>query len=184
MKLSIGAGERKLPGWIHVDIDPATLPDILADISQPLPFPDRSVDCMLCEEVITQISLDAGQRFLHECRRVLRPGGVIRISTPDLVRLVDAYLKRPDWLLEIWEEQVGLPLQTGTPAEVLNTGLRAVGPFVYDERTLGILAARAGFSMQRREYNESCHPDLCGIDLRAPDRTVSMYLELRPDQGR
>ncbi|TVS12629.1 MAG: methyltransferase domain-containing protein [Wenzhouxiangella sp.] len=178
MKLSIGAGERRLPGWVHLDIDPATRPDILADISQPLPFPDRSIECVLCEEVITQIPLDAGQRFLAECRRILQPDGVIRISTPDLARLAQAYLQRPDWLLEIWEEQVGLPLQTGTAAEVLNTGLRAVGPFVYDEPTLRIVAERAGFRMQRREVNESCHPHLRDIDLRSPERTVSMYLEL------
>ncbi len=180
MKLSIGAGERRLPGWVHLDIDPATRPDILADISQPLPFPDRSIECILCEEVITQIPLDAGQRFLQECRRILQADGVVRISTPDLARLTRAYLERPQWLLEIWEEQVGLPLQTGTAAEVLNTGLRAVGPFVYDEATLRLIAERAGFRMQRREVNESSHAQLRDIDLRSPQRTVSMYLDLIP----
>lgn len=180
VKLSIGAGDRRIPGWVHLDVDPASHPDLLVDIAQPLPFADASVDYMLCEEVITQISLEACQGFLHECRRVIRDHGVIRISTPDLQRLTRAYLERPEWLLDIWDEQVGWPLMTGTAAEVFNTGIRGVGPFVYDEQSLGGLARAAGFSMHRRQQNESCCAELRDIDLRSAERTVSMYLELLP----
>jgi predicted SAM-dependent methyltransferase len=182
VKISIGAGQRRLPGWVHLDIDPATRPDILADISAPLPLPDRSVECLLCEEVITQIPLDAAQRFMHDCRRVLRPDGVMRVLMPDLRRLVTAYLDNPQWLIEIWREQVGLPLVTGTAAEVVNVGMRAVGPFVYDLETFVVLTSRAGLDVRQVAYNESSHPAMRNIDLRRPDRSVSIYLELRPSE--
>jgi predicted SAM-dependent methyltransferase len=181
MKLSIGAGDRRIPGWVHVDNDPKTDPDMLVDISGPLPFGDNTIECILCEEVVTQISLESCQQFLFECRRIIQKNGVVRVSTPDLRLFSEAYLNRQEWLLEIWEEQVGLPLTTGTAAEIFNTGMRAVGPFVYDEQTLTILAKAAGFFVYRRSQNESCHPAMQDIDLRSEDRTVSMFLDLVPN---
>ena len=178
MRLSIGAGERRIEGFLTVDIDAAFAPDIVADISQPLDLPDASVECLFCEEVISQIPPEACLGFFRECRRVLQPGGVVRILTPDLERFARAYLERPDWLRAIWHRHVGLPLLCDTAAEVLNLGLRGVGPFVYDRATLRCLAERAGLTLHESSFNQSLHPALCGLDMRGPEETLTMYLEL------
>jgi hypothetical protein len=178
MKLSIGAGERRIPGFLSVDIDAAFGPDIVADIGQPLDLPDASVECLFCEEVISQIAPEACFGFFRECRRVLQPGGVVRILTPDLERFARAYLERPDWLRAIWHRHVGLPLLCDTAAEVLNLGLRGVGPFVYDRATLRCLAERAGLVLHESSFNRSLHPAMRGLDMRGPEETLTMYLEL------
>ncbi|MCK7595428.1 class I SAM-dependent methyltransferase [Pseudomarimonas salicorniae] len=178
MKLSIGAGERRIEGFLSVDIDAALHPDIVADIGRPLDLPDASVECLFCEEVISQIAPEACLGFFRECRRILQPGGVVRILTPDLARFTRAYLERPDWLREIWHRHVGLPLLCDTAAEVLNLGLRGVGPFVYDRATLRCLANSAGLVLHESAFNESLHPAMRGLDMRGPEETLTMYLEL------
>lgn len=178
MRLSIGAGPRRIEGFSRLDIDPACEPDILADIRKPLDLPDESVECLFCEEVISQLTPAECLGFLRECRRVLQPEGVMRVLTPDLARFCRAYLEQPDWLVEIWRRHVALPLLCDTAAEVLNAGLRGVGPFVYDRATLGLLAGRAGLVVHESAFNRSLHPAMCGIDLRPPEQTLTMYLEL------
>ena len=178
MKLSIGAGARRIEGWTHVDYDPALQPDLLADITEPLPLPDASVECIFCEEVLTQIDPPACVGFLRECRRVLMPGGVVRVLMPDLQRFVRAYLEQPEWLLAIWNKHVAIPLFTGTAAEVLNVGLRAVGPFVYDRATFAIVADKAGMQLRDSTFNQSLHPAMNGLDMRGPEETLTVYYEL------
>lgn len=46
-----------------------------------LPMPDASVDVVTCFEALEHFAEQA--RFLDEVRRVLRPGGVLLVSTPD-----------------------------------------------------------------------------------------------------
>ncbi len=180
MKLSVGAGARRIEGWTHVDCDPALQPDLLANIAEPLPLPDASVECIFCEEVLTQIEPSACVGFLRECRRVLVPGGVVRVLMPDLQRFVRCYLEQPEWLLAIWHRHVALPLFTGTAAEVLNVGLRGVGPFVYDRESFAIVAGKAGMQLQDSAFNQSLHPAMNGLDMRGPEETLTAYYELLP----
>ena len=47
-----------------------------------LPFPDATVDAIVFTEVIEHVPRGAERRVLHELARVLRPGGVVALSTP------------------------------------------------------------------------------------------------------
>lgn len=47
-----------------------------------LPFPSASFDVVTCLEAIEHIPAGAARAFLDECCRVLRPGGVLVLSTP------------------------------------------------------------------------------------------------------
>ncbi len=80
--LNLGGGSNCLDGCLTVDIDPRS--DVYVDLSKKLPFPDASVDAIFCEEAIEHISLEAGKQLLQECWRILKPGGAIRLATPDL----------------------------------------------------------------------------------------------------
>ena len=80
--LNLGGGSNCLKGCLTADIDPRA--DVYLDITKPFPLPTSSIDSIFCEEVIEHVSIEDGSRLLKECWRVLKPGGFIRITTPDL----------------------------------------------------------------------------------------------------
>jgi dolichol-phosphate mannosyltransferase len=47
-----------------------------------LPFRDESFECVICSQVIEHIP-DEGGRLLDELTRILRPGGILVLGTPD-----------------------------------------------------------------------------------------------------
>lgn len=180
-KINFGAGDGKLDGWINVDLEPADRPEVLADLSRALPFASASVDCIFTEDFIVQLSLDEGYTFLSECRRILKPDGVMRLLTPDLERFARAYLEDPEWLIEIWDRFLAIPLRTRSACELFNIGIRGAGQFHYDRATLRRVAADCGFRAQEVDYNDSTHRALRGLDIRKPDQSISMYFELYPE---
>lgn len=80
--LNLGGGSHRIAGAFNVDIDPRA--DAYVDITKPLPFPDAAFSSIFCEEVIEHIDRERGLAMLRECYRILQPGGVLRITTPDL----------------------------------------------------------------------------------------------------
>jgi SAM-dependent methyltransferase len=74
------------------------------DLRQGLPFQDDSVDFIYFGQAIEHLNpLYEVPQFLAECLRVLRPGGVSRISCPDLDILLASYLSG-DMLEFAWEQ--------------------------------------------------------------------------------
>ena len=76
----------------HVGLD-----DVLVhDSRRGIPAPDNSFDAIYSCHVIEHLSNDQGESYLKELARVLKPGGVCRISTPDLERETREYIKQLD----------------------------------------------------------------------------------------
>lgn len=177
-KINLGSGHWKFEGWVNVDLDAESLPDVLADLSADLPFGDSSADFMHTEDFIDQLELDGAEAFLKECHRILKPGGVIRILTPDVEKLCRMYINEPEALKTLWLDHVGVPLKFGTGAEIVNVGMRFAGhTFLYDAETFTALAESCGFQVKRAAYNESDHPELRGLDLRSPETAISLYFD-------
>ena len=84
VKLHMGCGYIKLAGWINVDLSRSCGPDLVADLSQSLPFQSGSVDYIHSEDFLDQLELVDAYVFLRESFRILKEGGVMRILTPDL----------------------------------------------------------------------------------------------------
>jgi SAM-dependent methyltransferase len=95
--LMLGSDKRVLPGWLSVDkvcVRPAV---VYMDATKRFPFPDASFDAIACEHLIEHVSYAEGQVMLRECRRILKLGGVLRLSTPDLdvVRHIPDHMDDP-----------------------------------------------------------------------------------------
>ena len=63
------------------------------DIRQPLPFPDNSFDDVDIYHVLEHLSPSEGKGFIAEIFRVIKAGGICRVSVPDLERIVREYLE-------------------------------------------------------------------------------------------
>jgi SAM-dependent methyltransferase len=181
VKVNFGCGfEGKLPGWINVDLSPQGSPDVIADLSEDLPFATAGVDFIHSEDFIAALELAQAKHFLRECARILKPTGVMRVLTPDLAKLCRAYLEQPEWLVATWDRTVGVPLVTRSACEVVNLGVRLAGRFHYDPPTFRQVAAECGLRAEQVAWNQSEHPELRNLDLRAPESSVSMYFQCYP----
>ena len=178
VKINLGSGHWKLDGWVNVDLDIDSIPDVCANLAVRLPFRDGCADLMHTEDFIDQLELNEARAFLVDCHRILKPGGILRVLTPDLEKLAQLYLNDCEYLKNLWREHVGVPLQTGTPGEIFNVGMRFAGhTFLYDAETFALLASECGFKPCRTSYQQSKNEQLRGLDLRSPDDSVSMYFD-------
>jgi SAM-dependent methyltransferase len=91
-RMNWGCGEHPDPGWINSDIKDAPGIDISCDIRDGLPLDDDSLDYIVSVHALGEIPYGEVVDALAELRRVLRPGGVLRLVLPDIVKGVQAYL--------------------------------------------------------------------------------------------
>jgi SAM-dependent methyltransferase len=63
------------------------------NLAKGVPFPDRTFDVVYHSHLLEHIDRDDAPKFIAECFRVLKPGGVIRIVVPDLEQLAQRYVK-------------------------------------------------------------------------------------------
>lgn len=86
---------------ISVDLDLQVLKDsgnshsVNAE-AQSLPFADSSFDALVSTELIEHLESEAGRSFLVEAFRVLKPGGILYIETPNPQSL-EAIVMDGDW---------------------------------------------------------------------------------------
>ena len=67
-----------------------------ANVVRHIPEPDHSVDALYTSHMVEHLDLDEAQRFLREARRVLVPGGIIRVAVPNVRYHVDRYVADGD----------------------------------------------------------------------------------------
>lgn len=92
-RLNWGCGADPAPGWINADrIDKPGI-DIVRDIREGLPLEDDSIDYITSQHALQEVPFPDLVPVLGELRRVLRPGGVLRLVVPDADRAIRAYLE-------------------------------------------------------------------------------------------
>ena len=92
--LNLGCGNRYHPAWINIDIAPC-IPGVIAhDLSRGIPLPDSSCDVVYHSHLVEHLRPEDARRFMKECYRVLKAGGILRVATPDLERICRLYLEK------------------------------------------------------------------------------------------
>ena len=99
--LNIGAGQFYHPYWTNVDFDSEWYKrfNMKIDISHDLfsraqiPIKDNSVNLIYCSHTVEHIDDSSALFLLKECHRLLKPGGGVRFTMPNINLLYDAYLR-------------------------------------------------------------------------------------------
>jgi SAM-dependent methyltransferase len=90
--LNLGCGPRFHPEWTNLDLKPLSQEVRAFDLRKPLPFGDASFDLVYHSHLLEHLRKDDAPRFVRECYRLLRPGGILRVAIPDLESIARAYL--------------------------------------------------------------------------------------------
>jgi SAM-dependent methyltransferase len=149
LKLHLGCGKRHIPTFVHVDRVAFPHVDHVRDIRDLSIFRDRSADLIYACQVIEYFDREDLVPVLAEWRRVLRPGGILRLSVPDFAVMTRLYT-------------AGLPLEwfLGTLYGKIPDGS---GGFIYhrttyDEASLRSVLESNGFEgAERWEWRETEH---------------------------
>ena len=173
-KLQIGSGHNILPGWYNSDLfGPYPL-----DATRPFPIPDNSFDRIYSEHMIEHITYIQSQQMLSECYRILKPGGRIRISCPDLQFLIDMYLNPQEIHRRYMDYYTPYWAPRKEPIFVFNNFVRDWGhQFIYDRPTLIKSLVDIGFH-NILEYNvrESADPNFQNLEIvsRMPEGLLQL----------
>ncbi|NDC78652.1 MAG: methyltransferase domain-containing protein [Chitinophagia bacterium] len=157
--------QRRMPAWLMRTLQqrwglhhwPAHVRYI--DLARPLGFTSDSADAIYASHVLEHLHHDDALSLLAECRRVLKPGGVLRMVLPDLDSMVREYLSSEEPTAAIHLNKRLLFCPETRPRGLLRRLYAALNDmhshkFMYDARCLTQLLASVGFHDIR---NMACH---------------------------
>ena len=90
-RLNLGSGPALAPGWLNADKQPYAGLDACGDLRAGLPLPAASIDAIVAMHVLQDLAWGELPGALAEIRRLMKPGGALRLGLPDLDRAMDAY---------------------------------------------------------------------------------------------
>jgi predicted SAM-dependent methyltransferase len=169
LKLHLGCGTVRLDGWVNIDLE--TRADLKLDVRRPLPFGDGAAKLIYHEHLMEHLTVEEGTACLRDWFRLLAPGGVLRIATPDLAYVVERY--QGDWHDQAW---LRLPEYAfiRTRAEMMNVSFRWWGHrYLYDGEELERRMRDAGFDPVRRcALRQSVVRELAGLETRDDSKLI------------
>jgi predicted SAM-dependent methyltransferase len=169
-KVQYGSGDYLLgAGWVNVDRELSS-PDstktyMSADLTSKHPFPSDHFEFAFAEDFLEHLTQEQSLIFLSEAQRVLRPGGVLRLSFPGLRGVLRKHYRSGGY-----EGAAVGRAEAYTPYDHQH---------FYCEEALTLVGKHLGFSQVAFvDYGESDHPDLKGLDHRESQRGLNIYAEL------
>ncbi len=105
-RLNWGCGSDVRPGWTNSDVKPVPGAQLVGDICAGLPLESDSIDYAVSIHALQELSYPEVVPALGELRRVLKPGGVLRLGLPDLDRGIRAYIRNEEDYFQVDESDV------------------------------------------------------------------------------
>lgn len=109
MKLNLGCNTRIRKGYTNCDKDKYLGVDRVGDVFDLHEIPDDSIAEIYASHILEHARHRRTLDILKEWKRVLKPGGVLKISVPDFKRAVELYMQTGlcDWIeYFLWGDQI------------------------------------------------------------------------------
>jgi predicted SAM-dependent methyltransferase len=209
-KLHLGCGSTVVPGWVNIDRSPSVKlarvpklrrlleaggvlaheqavavfpPGIVhADVRHGLAYPSGTVRYIYSSHLIEHLAHWRGLALVRECARVLQPGGLVRLATPDLARIVADYedARKAGNRAAADTFMANLLTYAERPGSVVASTLQrlftAPHQWLYDRESLRLLLEEGGFTDIRDcGYRDSELPDIELLE----HRDGSLFVEAR-----
>ena len=201
MKLNLGCGPIQPAGWVNVDgsnraflasrlswlnralersglLAPTEFgPHIVyADLLREFPWTDGSADAVYLGEVLEHFTQVQGEHILHQCFRVLKPGGRLRVRVPDNARFWSRYLEEYERVRLLprasWSAHHGrfIKMYFDDLCVRRPKPWQSMGHFhkwMYDEVSLTLLFESVGFrQVERCAFHESAIAGIAAVENR------------------
>jgi predicted SAM-dependent methyltransferase len=202
--LNLGCGTNSAAGWVNLDRSPGIelrrvppmvrralsavglteslteWPDNVrrVDATRGLPFADASVDAVYSSHMLEHLSSADADHVLDECRRVLKPSGVLRLALPDLRAMATAYLAStaPDAADRFMERtMLGWSEMPKGVRRVVDMVSGARHRWMYDAASIQQRCRDRGFATEEWGFREGKCPDLGAVEHREESFFVEAY---------
>jgi predicted SAM-dependent methyltransferase len=189
--LNLGCGNDTHPAFVNVDIVGG--PGIVAhDLRLGIPFPDATYDLVYHSTMLSHLRPQDALSLMRECRRVLKPGGVLRVVTEDLEQMCQTYLQKLDaacggddqaareyeWMVLELYDQATREHSGGGMSQYLSQDTRASESFIYSrvgEQGKRMMAAAQARKNQKKPLR-TLHGSLLGLRARARQAVYTALL--------
>lgn len=140
-KLHLGCGAKKIEGWFHIDLVDFPHIDHRGKVEELFFIKDGTVELIYASHVLEHFGRRTYMDVLREWRRVLAPGGILRLAVPDFETGARLYLSGK---LSRGIEDVRGIVSGGQRDQYDFHGM------IFDERDLTRALLEAGFSSTRK----------------------------------
>ncbi len=150
MKLHLGCGSVNLPGFVNVDIADFPHIDHQQSVADLAIFADNSAELIYASHVLEHFDQFEVKTVLDEWKRVLAPGGILRLAVPDFEQLVAIYHSTQDV-----GKILGYLFGQEKPARKFTHH-----KCTYDFRSLQVTLETAGFvDVKKYDWRKTLHKD-------------------------
>jgi SAM-dependent methyltransferase len=173
-RLNWGCGDWVVPGWVNSDLkggDGGVV--VVCDIREGLTFEAASFDYVVSIHALPELAYGELVPALEELRRVLKPGGTLRLALPDLEKSVDAYRRGDRDYFLIPDDE----MRTLGGKLALHVVWYGYSRSVFVPEFIEELLFKAGFTrVHHVRYREtrSGHPEIVSLDNREAE---SLFVE-------
>jgi len=190
-KVHVGCGNTLLQGWLNITFEPREEYGRIKEkgeafwlnynLLKPWPFADESIQFIAGSHMIEHLDLNGGILFFKEAYRVMKKGGVIRMSCPDLEIYASNYIKNNnEFFRNSFVREACTFKNAVTPGEIFISKAYDSGgahKWFYDFDSLKHVLELAGFSqVQRKERLKGSIPDIDQVEASARE-IESLYVE-------
>ncbi len=157
-RVQVGSGRDVRPDWWNVDLVRFPGVDEIRDAT--LPWRHHNLQYVYAEHFIEHLTLHQGLSFMQHAGNALRPGGILRLSTPNLSHVV----------LQNYQLHGASLDQRLTDSIVMNTCFHGYGhQFLYSGEFMRFVLENMGFAPVREyDFGKSDDANLGGLEHHGP----------------
>jgi len=182
--LHLGCGQRMLPGAVHIDMAEFPHIDFTHDIRELPMIGAATCDGLYASHCFEYFAPGEALAVLAEWKRVLKPGGLLRLAVPDFAALSALYQETGDISLVLgplygrWQPAAG---RAAAPASDAREQADIFHKTAYDQKSLSRLLSNAGF---REVRLWDWRKVFTGAWLNFDNYSQAYYPHLDKDKGR